>query len=62
MRPFNIIKPDQRIRADLQSKVDNLTKPKGSLGMLEYLAIHLGVIQQSLTPELKNPHHVVFAA
>ncbi len=62
MREFNIEKPNQEIRTELQAKVDNLTKPKGSLGMLEYLAIHLGVIQQSLTPELNNPHHVVFAA
>ncbi|MFI3320760.1 MAG: nicotinate-nucleotide--dimethylbenzimidazole phosphoribosyltransferase [Rikenellaceae bacterium] len=62
MQQFNIVKPDQAIRAELQDKVDNLTKPKGSLGTLEYLAVEIGTIQQSLTPELRNPHHVVFAA
>ncbi|MFI3288685.1 MAG: nicotinate-nucleotide--dimethylbenzimidazole phosphoribosyltransferase [Rikenellaceae bacterium] len=62
MRDFNIIKPDEAIRKELQSKVDNLTKPKGSLGVLEELAIQIGVIQQSLTPELKLPTHIVFAA
>ncbi len=62
MREFKIVKPDEAIRPQLQAKVDNLTKPKGSLGMLEELAIQIGVIQQSLTPELRNQTHVVFAA
>ncbi len=62
MREFKIQKPDESIRPNLQAKVDNLTKPKGSLGMLEYLAVQIGVVQQSLNPELKNPTHIVFAA
>ncbi len=62
MRNFAITKPSEQIREALQSKVDNLTKPKGSLGTLEELAIQIGVIQQSLTPELHNPTHIVFAA
>ncbi len=62
MRAFNVVKPDEKIRPLLQDKVDNLTKPKGSLGVLEELAVQLGVIQQSLTPELKHQTHVVFAA
>ncbi|MFR9650787.1 MAG: nicotinate-nucleotide--dimethylbenzimidazole phosphoribosyltransferase [Rikenellaceae bacterium] len=62
MRSFNIAKPDEAIRPLLQDKVDNLTKPKGSLGTLEELAIKIGVIQQTLTPELREQTHIVFAA
>ena len=62
MRTFNIFSPDEGMRGALQSKIDNLTKPKGSLGMLEELALQVGMIQQSLEPELKNPQHILFGA
>jgi nicotinate-nucleotide--dimethylbenzimidazole phosphoribosyltransferase len=58
---FNIESPDDGIRSRLQEKTDNLTKPKGSLGMLEDLALQVGRIQQTLTPTLRNPCHIVFA-
>ena len=62
MRTFNIFSPDEGMRGALQTKIDNLTKPKGSLGMLEELALQVGMIQQSLEPELRNPQHILFGA
>lgn len=62
MIKFNIIPPDKEIHKALLEKIDFLTKPKGSLGKLETLATRVGLIQQTLTPELRNPHNILFAA
>lgn len=61
MVTFNIRKPDQKIRAALEFKNNDLTKPKGALGRLEELAIQIGLIQQTLTPHLSHPHNILFA-
>lgn len=46
----------------LQKAIDGKTKPLGALGRLEELALQAGELFQSLTPELIQPHLLVFAA
>ncbi|MDD3061419.1 MAG: nicotinate-nucleotide--dimethylbenzimidazole phosphoribosyltransferase [Massilibacteroides sp.] len=61
MKIFTIERPRDEIRCCLQEKIDNLTKPKGSLGMLEEIALQIGWVQQSLSPQLNYPCHIIFA-
>ncbi|MCL9807237.1 nicotinate-nucleotide--dimethylbenzimidazole phosphoribosyltransferase [Flavobacterium amniphilum] len=53
---------DHTLESKLQHKIDNKTKPTGALGVLEILAKQIGIVFQSLTPEIKQPNIVVFAA
>ena len=62
MRTFDIRKPDEAIKDALTDMIDNLTKPKGALGVLEELALQVGWVQQTLTPCLRRPQNVLFAA
>ena len=62
MKTFHIQKPDEAIKEALIDKINNLTKPKGSLGRLEKIALQIGLIQQSLSPRLTHPQNIIFAA
>ncbi len=61
MRKFKIDPIDHSLETAITKKIDNLTKPKGALGRLEELALQICLIQSTLTPELHNPHNVLFA-
>jgi nicotinate-nucleotide--dimethylbenzimidazole phosphoribosyltransferase len=50
------------LAAQLQRAIVNKTKPPGSLGALETLALQLGLIQQTVDVQLSKPTIVVFAA
>jgi len=51
----------QSLQAALVDKINHKTKPLGALGQLEAVALQLGLIQQTLTPQLSNPTLMVFA-
>ncbi|MFZ3141105.1 nicotinate-nucleotide--dimethylbenzimidazole phosphoribosyltransferase [Polaromonas sp.] len=53
---------DLALEARLRHKIDHKTKPLGALGLLESLALQLGLIQRSESPALRSPQMVVFAA
>lgn len=62
MKTFDIVQPLQDIRKEAQQKIDNLNKPKGSLGMLEDIALQLCMVQHTLVPSLAHPCHLLFGA
>ena len=52
---------DLKLNEAIEAKLNNKTKPVGSLGQIEFLAQQISRVQQTLCPELKNPQLVVFA-
>ena len=59
---FHIKAPDPAILPELDFRLNDLSKPKGSLGRLETLARQIGWVQQTLTPALSKPQNIIFAA
>ncbi|MBO7130071.1 MAG: nicotinate-nucleotide--dimethylbenzimidazole phosphoribosyltransferase [Prevotella sp.] len=59
MRTFDIHPTEKSLQAAIQKKIDNLNKPKGSLGRLEELAMQVCLIQQTLEPCLDHPCHLL---
>ena len=59
MKSFDIHPVDRSLQADIQAKIDNLNKPKGSLGRLEELAMQVCLVQQTLEPSLAHPCHLL---
>ena len=64
MKPYHfakIVPVNQKKRPELQQKMDLKTKPIGSLGVLEELAIRLAMIQNHDMPEIRLPTLVLCA-
>ncbi|URA09347.1 nicotinate-nucleotide--dimethylbenzimidazole phosphoribosyltransferase [Thermospira aquatica] len=61
MRLVEVKPVDRNILQQARKKMDNKTKPLGSLGMLEEIACRVAAIQKTLTPFVREVVVVVFA-
>ncbi len=59
MNHFHIQPVDRTMTTAIQEKIDNLNKPKGSLGRLEELAMQVCLVQQTLSPSSAHPCHLL---
>lgn len=53
---------DHRAQKEAQNRLDNLTKPPGSLGKLEKIVVQLAGITGKVLPEVNNKTHIVMVA
>ncbi len=60
MRKYKISAPDKSMEIAIRNRIDNLNKPKGSLGRLEDIALQVCLVQQTLRPSLSVPCHLLF--
>lgn len=58
---FNVKSIDQQQRKAITERINQKTKPPGSLGLLEPLATQLAMITDIEKIQLKNPHMLIFA-
>lgn len=62
MQTFHITPLSKSFREKVRQRLDNLAKPKGSLGRLEEIALQICLIKESIYPHIQHPHHLLFAA
>lgn len=62
LKQFQVTPISDALDSQIQHKIDTKTKPLGSLGGLEVLAYQVARIQNTLVPEMKRAHMLVFAA
>ncbi len=61
---FNAIRPiaSHELETRIRRRLDSLTKPPGSLGRLEALAVQMGLIQATDAPEIRRKAILIFCA
>lgn len=62
MNPTNLSTDLSTLKSSAQNAIDNKTKPPGSLGQLESVAVQLATVQKSLKPVVDPARVIVFGA